>query len=186
MTRLSPTTPCGIWFGPASVPPRIGGCSSASVAPPPPARAVARKVVMFIDNWDHDSLGYQQTVFGRVKDTGAPIGEASEFAARDLKAKGDDGALLIAEDAHIRLAHPDANGGVELLRRGYNYTGGVDSSTGDLQAGLFFIAFVNDPDHFVTVQRSLGTDLLNEYRIGFPLCSRVRHALIPSRLHENT
>ncbi|MCU1358039.1 MAG: hypothetical protein JWM89_3457 [Acidimicrobiales bacterium] len=124
---------------------------------------VARKIAMFIENWDHDSLGDQQNVIGRVKDTGAPLGEASEFAPLDLKATRDDGALVIPADAHVRLASPEANGGTKLLRRGYNYTDGVDQAQGNLQAGLFFLAYMNDPAHFVKIQQNLATDGLNEY-----------------------
>lgn len=44
------------------------------------------------------------------------------------------------EDAHVRLAHPETNGGARLLRRGYSFTDGSDGH-GRLEAGLFFIAF---------------------------------------------
>jgi deferrochelatase/peroxidase EfeB len=47
-------------------------------------------------------------------------------------------------DAHVALAHPDANGGVRILRRGYSYVDGSDGF-GHLDAGLFFIAFCRDP-----------------------------------------
>ena len=124
---------------------------------------VARKIAMFIENWDHDSLGDQQNVIGRVKDTGAPLGEASEFAPLDLKKKDSDGNLVLPEDSHVRLASPEANGGIKLLRRGYNYTDGVDQTSGNLQAGLFFLAYMNDPAHFIKVQRNLAKDGLNEY-----------------------
>jgi deferrochelatase/peroxidase EfeB len=124
---------------------------------------VTRKIPMFIENWDHDSLGHQEQVIGRVKDTGAPIGSASEFAELDLAAIAAEGQPLIPAHSHVRLAAPDSNGGIRMLRRGYNYTDGVNAATGDLEAGLFFIAYVNDPGHFVAVQRNLATDLLNEY-----------------------
>ena len=53
--------------------------------------------------------------------------------------------LIIDVDAHIRLAAPEQNNGIKLLRRGYNYTDGQDPDTGKLAAGLFFIAFQRDP-----------------------------------------
>jgi len=124
---------------------------------------VSRKIAMFIETWDHDSLGDQENVIGRVKDTGAPLGQESEFEAPKLKATDSAGELVIPADSHIRLASPSANGGIKLLRRGYNYTDGVSSSTGTLQAGLFFLAYMNDPNHFVTVQKNLAKDGLNEY-----------------------
>ena len=72
---------------------------------------------------------------------------------------------VIDVNAHIRLASPTRHGGVKMLRRGYSFTDGIDPLTGRLDAGLFFIAFVRDPDtQFVPVQAELGrNDLLNEY-----------------------
>ena len=57
------------------------------------------------------------------------------------------------------------NDGVRILRRGYSFTDGVDQSLGELEAGLFFIAFQRDPEkQFVALQRKLGVhDALNEY-----------------------
>jgi deferrochelatase/peroxidase EfeB len=54
---------------------------------------------------------------------------------------------------------------VRILRRGYSFTDGVDQSLGELEAGLFFIAFQKDPEkQFVALQRKLGQyDALNEY-----------------------
>ena len=37
------------------------------------------------------------------------------------------------------------NGGVAILRRGYSFTDGLDDRLGQLDAGLFFIAFQRDP-----------------------------------------
>lgn len=51
-----------------------------------------------------------------------------------------------------------------MLRRGFNYTDGSDG-LGRLDAGLFFIAFVNDArTHFVPIQRAMSAnDAMNEY-----------------------
>jgi deferrochelatase/peroxidase EfeB len=72
---------------------------------------------------------------------------------------------VVDVDAHIRLASPEQNDGIRLLRRGYNYTDGQDLDTGKLAAGLFFICFQRDPHaQFEVIQTRLGkTDLLNEY-----------------------
>ena len=52
---------------------------------------------------------------------------------------------------------PEQNGGIRLLRRGYNYTDGQDPDTGKLAAGLFFIAFQRDPQaQFKVLQTRLG------------------------------
>ena len=75
------------------------------------------------------------------------------------------GAPVVDVDAHVRLASPEQNGGIKLLRRGYNYIDGQEPGTGKLAAGLFFVGFQRDPHaQFKVLQSRLGTsDLLNEY-----------------------
>jgi deferrochelatase/peroxidase EfeB len=126
---------------------------------------VARRIRMLLESWDRDYLADQQNVFGRAKDTGAPLGARAQFDPVPLAAKAANGEPVIGTDAHIRLAAPSTNGGVRILRRGYSYTGGVDPETGELDAGLFFICFQRDPrTGFVPVQRRLAAnDALNEY-----------------------
>ncbi len=125
---------------------------------------VARRIRMLIESWDTDYLADQEKVIGRSKTSGAPLTGAHEFDAVNLQAKRN-GALVIDANAHIRLASPETNNGQKLLRRGYSYTDGIDSETGLLDAGLFFIAYQKDPrTQFVPIQRKLGAnDLLNEY-----------------------
>ncbi|WP_103384134.1 iron uptake transporter deferrochelatase/peroxidase subunit [Pseudonocardia dioxanivorans] len=124
---------------------------------------VARRIRMFVEPWDRDRLGDQEAVFGRFKDSGAPLTGKAEFDAPDYAATGADGPVIPA-NAHIRLASPENNGGLRILRRGYSYTDGIDATTGTLDAGLFFLAYMRDPNQFVTLQRKLGTsDALNEY-----------------------
>jgi deferrochelatase/peroxidase EfeB len=125
---------------------------------------VTRKVRMLIETWDRTSLGEQEAIVGRHKGSGAPLGKAKEFDEIDLAAKGADGELAIAENSHVRLAHPDVNDGARLLRRGYNFVDGSDG-LGRLNAGLFFIAYQRDPrTAFVPVQRNLSRhDTMNEY-----------------------
>jgi deferrochelatase/peroxidase EfeB len=126
---------------------------------------VARRIRMFIETWDRDRLTDQEAVFGRSKVSGAPLTGTKEFDPVDLDIKGSDGVTVIPPDAHIRLASPKINDGQHLLRRGYSYTDGIDSRTGQLDAGLFFIAFQQDPHRqFVAIQRKLGVgDALMEY-----------------------
>jgi deferrochelatase/peroxidase EfeB len=126
---------------------------------------VSRRIRMLIESWDADYLADQQNVFGRAKDTGAPLTGTQEFDKVDLAAMSKNGELVIPADAHIRLASPDNHGGQKILRRGYSYTDGNDPTTGQLDAGLFFIAFQQDPrKQFVPIQQTLGrSDALNEY-----------------------
>ena len=125
---------------------------------------VARRIRMLIESWDTDFLADQEAVFGRVKDSGAPLTGRHEFDQVDLQAT-KNGTPVIGVNAHIRLAAPASNAGQKLLRRGYSYTDGIDQTTGLLDAGLFFIAFQKDPrTQFVPIQRKLGShDALNEY-----------------------
>ena len=126
---------------------------------------VARRITMRIETWDRDSLMDQENVFGRVKLSGAPIGSKQEFDTVDLAATAPDGLPLIPVDSHVRLAAPETNAGARILRRGYSFTDGISSVTGDLDAGLFFICYQNDPEkQFVAIQKRLAAnDALNEY-----------------------
>jgi deferrochelatase/peroxidase EfeB len=116
---------------------------------------VARRIRMHIETWDRTSLQEQEDIFGRDKGEGAPVGKAKERDEPFLKA--------MKPDAHVRLAHPDANHGATILRRGYSFTDGTDG-LGRLDAGLFFLAYQRDVrEGFIPIQRNLATDALNEY-----------------------
>ena len=125
---------------------------------------VARRIRMLLEVWDRSSLEDQEQTIGRAKYSGAPLGGHDEFDPLDLDAE-KDGQPLIPVDAHVRLASAKVNGGERILRRGYSFTDGVDESLGELEAGLFFIAFQRDPERqFTAIQRRLGAnDALNEY-----------------------
>ena len=117
---------------------------------------VGRRIRMTIETWDRTSLDEQETVIGRTKDVGAPLGSARERATvrpADLPAT-----------SHVRLAHPSLHGGARLLRRGYNFVDGSDG-LGHLDAGLFFLAYQRDPRRgFVPIQTELARhDAMNEY-----------------------
>nr|MBW4043322.1 Dyp-type peroxidase [Acidobacteriota bacterium] len=123
---------------------------------------VVRKIQMNIETWDTDPVGDQQEVFGRTKAVGAPLTGRKEFDAPDF-AKEAGGATVIPQRSHVALAAHENNGGVKILRRGFNYTDGLNQY-GLLDAGLLFISYQNDPQHFITLQTRLGSsDRLNEY-----------------------
>lgn len=123
---------------------------------------VARRIRMTIETWDHSQLGEQERVIGRSKGQGAPLSGGSEFSKVDPTATDAAGTPLINPRAHVALALPQNNGGAAMLRRGYNFVDGNDA-TGRLNAGLFFLAYVRSPEQFITVQKRLSADLLNEY-----------------------
>jgi len=126
---------------------------------------VARKIRMEIESWDTDPQTDQELIFARHKVSGAPVTGRDEFTPIDYAKTTDTGELVVHANAHVRLASQEQNGGIRLLRRGYNYTDGQDPDTGKLAAGLFFIAFQRDPQNqFKVIQSRLGkSDLLNEY-----------------------
>lgn len=124
---------------------------------------IVRKIQMHIENWDTDRVSDQNNVLGRHKISGAPLTGSKEFDTPDFAKKDADGKLVIPANAHIRLAAHENNGGIQILRRSYNYTDGIND-VGLLDAGLLFIAYMNDPAHFEAIQTRLGaSDGLNEY-----------------------
>ncbi|MGD9737543.1 MAG: iron uptake transporter deferrochelatase/peroxidase subunit [Solirubrobacterales bacterium] len=125
---------------------------------------VTRRIRMLLEVWDRASLEDQEQTIGRRKYSGAPLTGTAEFDPLDLEAERN-GEPVIPENAHVRLASATVNGGERILRRGYSFTDGVDESLGELEAGLFFICFQQDPaKQFVPIQRRLGQfDALNEY-----------------------
>jgi deferrochelatase/peroxidase EfeB len=126
---------------------------------------VARKIRMEIEVWDAEPLDEQERVFGRKKVSGAPLTGGGEFTPIDYAKTDASGAPVVDVHAHVRLAAPEQNGGLRLLRRGYNYIDGQDQNTGKIAAGLFFVAFQRDPQaQFKVLQTKMGTsDLLGEY-----------------------
>jgi deferrochelatase/peroxidase EfeB len=123
---------------------------------------VARRIAMLIETWDRTRLAEQDRVVGRDKAQGAPLSGGDEFTAPDFAATDAAGKARIDERSHVRLAHPDFNGGIRILRRGYNFVDG-NTDLGRLNAGLFFLSFQRSPDRYITVQRALATDAMGEY-----------------------
>jgi deferrochelatase/peroxidase EfeB len=122
---------------------------------------VVRRIEMLVEDWDRETLSSQQSIVGRAKGSGAPLSGGDEFTAPDFAAMAD-GKDAIDVASHVRLAHPSNNGGIRILRRGYNYVAGIHPD-GRLDAGLLFIAFQRSPSQFIALQRSLATDKLNDY-----------------------
>jgi deferrochelatase/peroxidase EfeB len=117
---------------------------------------VARRIRMLIEVWDRSALSDQEQTIGRQRLSGAPLGGTSEYDPIRLAA--------LPVDSHVRLAHPDTNSGAAMLRRGYSFVDESDS-LGRLDAGLFFLAYVRDPQkQFVPIMNRLASsDALNEY-----------------------
>ncbi|AWY39333.1 deferrochelatase/peroxidase EfeB [Pseudomonas putida] len=117
----------------------------------------------FVERWDRTPLQEQESILGRVKSTGAPMGGNHESEVPDY-AKDPEGKLTRL-DAHIRLANPRtaATQGNLILRRPLNYSNGVNKN-GQLDMGLLFICYQADLEKgFITVQTRLNGEPLEEY-----------------------
>ncbi|WP_243227177.1 iron uptake transporter deferrochelatase/peroxidase subunit [Microbacterium sp. CIAB417] len=123
---------------------------------------VARRIRQTIETWDRLRLMEQERTIGRDKREGAPLSGGQEFTEPDFSAKDASGAPRIDRASHVSLAHPDNNGGIRILRRGYNFVDGNDGR-GALEAGLFFLSYQRSPEQFITLQKALARDLLTEY-----------------------
>jgi dye decolorizing peroxidase len=125
---------------------------------------VVRRIQMQLDTWDNLERKRQEAVIGRKLDTGAPLGRERERDDLPLAAKDENGQLLVPADSHARLANPNSNDGLRILRRAANYDDGV-AADGTAAAGLLFISFQADiARQFVPIQQRLdASDALNTW-----------------------
>lgn len=124
----------------------------------------AVRIIQFrVEFWDRTPLSEQQTIFGREKHSGAPLGMQNEHDVPDYG--NDPDGEVISLDAHIRLANPRsaATQSSLMLRRGYSYSLGV-SQSGQLEMGLLFVCYQHDLEKgFLAVQQRLNGEALEEY-----------------------
>lgn len=121
----------------------------------------ARVIRMLIEFWATAALVRQEQIFGRHRDTGAPLGQQAE---------GDEPAFAldpsdetVPRRAHMRLANPRTPDAARILRRGFSYLNGA-ASDGTLDQGLLFLCYQRSFSRgFLEVQSRLDGEPLEDY-----------------------
>ena len=122
---------------------------------------IVRRIQMHLETWDRTALREQENVFGRHRDSGAPLGKLNEMDELEVNRLDGKGNPVIPVDSHSRLAR---EAGERIHRRAFSYASGVVDETGAYDAGLLFISFQKNPKQFITIQNRFGrSDKLNEY-----------------------
>ena len=135
---------------------------------------VVRPIRIALEHWDTVKLGFQEQTIGRHKLSGATLGAQSEAAPLNLDALDAAGEPLTPENAHVRLAAPQTNGGAQILRRSYSYDNGVSYVAErwppwrqgmELDAGLLFVCHQRDPRTGFSklFERMSKFDMLNQF-----------------------
>ena len=129
-----------------------------------------RLIRQFVEFWDRTPLQEQDTIFGRQKYSGAPLGQQNEgdtpnYTSNCRSDLGNCDGKSIPVDAHMRLGNPRTGDWEKhrILRRPFNYSLGLAKNK-QLDVGLLMIIYqANLDDGFIHVQNALNGEPLEEY-----------------------
>jgi deferrochelatase/peroxidase EfeB len=126
---------------------------------------VVRRIRIALEHWDRSTIDFQEQTVGRHKESGAPIGKKDENDPLDLERADKDGNLVIAENAHVRLAAAATNDGAQIFRRPYSYNDGLKRQGMEYDAGLFFLCYQRDPrTGFIKIFENMAKfDMMNQF-----------------------
>lgn len=135
---------------------------------------VVRRIEMDLRTWDQLTRNEQERTIGRNLTNGAPLSGERETDPLDLHARDHRGALAIPPGAHARLAHPSANGGRLIYRKGANFTEAGPQG----RSGLIFLSHQADiAEQFTPMQQRL--DRLDDLNTWTTAVGSAVFALLP-------
>ncbi|MDO9352867.1 MAG: Dyp-type peroxidase [Solirubrobacteraceae bacterium] len=126
---------------------------------------VVRRIRMQLEAWDTATLEHQEATVGRSKGDGVFLPGTAAGRGDDYDGSAVDPDGRGAEGSHATVARDAATATGQILRRPYSYADGVVEETGQLDAGLIFLAFQRSiPDQFIPMQERIARlDAMNEY-----------------------
>ena len=129
-----------------------------------------RLIRQFVEFWDRTPLQEQNTIFGREKYSGAPLGQEKESDTPNYTGDcrsdlGNCDGKSIPIDSHMRLGNTRTGDWQKhrILRRPFNYSLGLAKNK-QLDVGLLMIIYqANLDDGFIFVQNAMNGEPLEEY-----------------------